>query len=99
MGDRRGNNGDEGEQGRFSRRPVRGDDGFGSGEQRVEYPFIKGFAAGLFVAHFNRHLLMGALLGTAAGMYYQQEFGAPDVKQVYDDTCEKLKDLLKPPKK
>lgn len=58
------------------------------------YPFLKGFGAGLLVAHFNRHLVLGTLLGTAAGMYYQQEYGAPDVKQQIDDVKEKIKYIL-----
>ena len=40
----------------------------------------KGFLAGALFASLNRHLIMGVLVGTAAGMFIQQEIGAPDVK-------------------
>ena len=37
--------------------------------------FFKGFLAGVLVSHFNKQLLLGALVGVTAGMYYEQEYG------------------------
>ena len=78
----------------WSRRPPQGPGDGGNSKS-----FIKGFAAGLLFAHFNKHLVMGALVGVTAGMYYEQEFGAPDVKQKYEEISAQIKDIFQPPKK
>jgi hypothetical protein len=46
-------------------------------------PFAKGLLTGLVLANLNKQLLLGTLLGTAAGMYAQQEYGLPDVKETF----------------
>lgn len=43
--------------------------------------FFKGFVAGAFLSNISKRLVLGAIVGITAGAYYQQEFGAPDVKQ------------------
>ena len=78
----------------WSRRPPQGPGDGGNSKS-----FIKGFAAGLLFAHFNKHLVLGALVGVTAGMYYEQEFGAPDVKQKYEEISTQIKDIFQPPKK
>lgn len=35
-------------------------------------PSSKGFVAGAFVSHLNKHMLLGVTLGAAAGAYYHQ---------------------------
>ena len=46
--------------------------------------FIKGFVAGALIGNLNKKLLLGALVGGVAGAYYQQQFGAPNVKEEFD---------------
>jgi hypothetical protein len=53
--------------------------------------FVKGAVAGLFVGSLNRYLLLGAAIGTAAGAYYHQQFGAPDVKKTLQGWATELK--------
>lgn len=36
------------------------------------------------VGNLNKRLLLGALVGGVAGAYYQQQFGAPSVKEQYE---------------
>lgn len=52
--------------------------------------FLKGFLAGAFLASLNKKLLLGAVAGVVTGAYYQQEYGAPKVK----DTVDKLKKMV-----
>eukprot|EP00048_Salpingoeca_helianthica_P009314 m.133721 g.133721 ORF g.133721 m.133721 type:complete len:94 (+) comp14834_c3_seq3:1609-1890(+) len=46
--------------------------------------FFKGLIAGGFIASLNKRLLLGGVVGVLAGAYYQQEFGAPNVKENID---------------
>lgn len=64
----------------------RDDDGFKS--------FIKGFAAGIIVANFNRQLVLGALTGAIGGLYYQQEYGAPDARAMVEDAKAAIRNII-----
>jgi hypothetical protein len=57
--------------------------------------FAKGFLAGVVLSHFNKQLMLGALVGVAAGMYFEQEYGAPNAKAAFQDFRETVDDILK----
>lgn len=46
--------------------------------------FFKGFLAGAFLASLSKRLILGAIVGVASGAFYQQEYGAPSVKEQVD---------------
>ena len=56
--------------------------------------FLKGFVAGAFLASMNKRLLLGAVVGVLTGAYYQQDFGAPNVKQNLDKVKKMVLDSI-----
>eukprot|EP01134_Creolimax_fragrantissima_P005097 CFRG5097T1 len=46
-------------------------------------PWSKGFAAGVFFCQLNRRMMAGVVLGTLAGLYMDQTYVVPDVKQQF----------------
>ncbi len=55
--------------------------------------FLKGFVTGALLASLNKRLLLGAAIGTLAGAFYQQEFGAPNVKEQWEVCKAKAKEF------
>lgn len=57
--------------------------------------FSKGVLTGLVLANFNKHLLLGGLLGLVAGMMYEQERsgGGPDVKAIAERASERFRNI------
>eukprot|EP00054_Salpingoeca_dolichothecata_P036631 m.8190 g.8190 ORF g.8190 m.8190 type:complete len:87 (-) comp6901_c0_seq1:137-397(-) len=43
--------------------------------------FAKGVLAGMVLANFNKHMVLGVLCGSLAGAFYQQEYGLPSVTE------------------
>eukprot|EP00056_Hartaetosiga_gracilis_P015048 m.241211 g.241211 ORF g.241211 m.241211 type:complete len:80 (-) comp18860_c0_seq1:28-267(-) len=56
--------------------------------------FMRGMAAGLVLAHFNKQLVLGALVGSLAGAFYHQEYGLPDIMDQYRETKESVEDII-----
>lgn len=56
--------------------------------------FVQGLLAGLVLANFNKHLLLGGMVGLAGGMYWQQEFGAPDVREAADRVKAQFREVI-----
>lgn len=47
---------------------------------------LKAFVAGVVLANFSKHLLLGTIVGSFAGAYIQQNFGGiPDLKKTWRD--------------
>lgn len=65
-----------------------------SGKKSVApFTFIKGFASGvLFVTVINKFTFIGAALGIASGIYYEQTNpkGCPDIAQISNETQDRL---------
>eukprot|EP00049_Salpingoeca_infusionum_P009093 m.150808 g.150808 ORF g.150808 m.150808 type:complete len:129 (+) comp14238_c0_seq2:392-778(+) len=57
-------------------------------------PFFKGFMAGVLLSHLNRQLMVGGMIGTVAGLYFQQEYGAPDVQDKLAQIRKQIDDFL-----
>eukprot|EP00053_Salpingoeca_punica_P015483 m.142866 g.142866 ORF g.142866 m.142866 type:complete len:77 (-) comp16723_c0_seq1:274-504(-) len=62
-----------------------GDNNSSNSNKGTDIPsFGKGVLAGALLANFNKQLMLGVMLGAAAGIYYHQEFKAPDVGKEYE---------------
>lgn len=70
------------------------DDGDAAGRKKepLGSGFLKGFAAGIVVSHVNKALIVGLIVGTAAGLYVEQNFrDVPNVAQEIRRLWEKVK--------
>eukprot|EP00035_Acanthoeca_spectabilis_P037978 m.49078 g.49078 ORF g.49078 m.49078 type:complete len:99 (+) comp8941_c0_seq1:3539-3835(+) len=56
--------------------------------------FVTGVACGMLLSSFTFRNAAGALGGVAAGMWYQQELGAPPVADAIQQAEIKIKELI-----
>lgn len=56
--------------------------------------FAQGVVTGALLSSLNKHMLFGAMVGIAGGMFYQQEFGAPDVKSALGEVRRTISDII-----
>lgn len=70
---------------------------YGSSAQKKEVlgtSFLKGFAAGIIVSHINKTLVVGLLVGAAAGIYVEQNYKELRLPNVADE-FRRLRDKLR----
>eukprot|EP01135_Chromosphaera_perkinsii_P010695 Nk52_evm95s2192 gene=Nk52_evmTU95s2192 len=74
-------------------------------DEKIEIPlWAKSFAAGVLVAQLNKRLVLGALVGTAAGIYVQQYNNklrepyewVPDMTDLYRNNKGLIEDNIQP---
>ena len=68
-------------------------------KQPLNTSLLKGFFAGVVFSHINKRFVIGTLVGTAVGIFIEQNFqDIPNVKIITNDWMETLKTAVKPKK-